>query len=106
MLKIKHSEIEIGKLMIIRLSAGEEVIGKVENIDDEFVFLSKPFRPIMTQQGLGIAPFSILSDNDLVPIDLNHIVSYYPPANEVEVQYLQATSGIDLISKIPSISIK
>lgn len=105
MLKDNKKEVKVGDLIILRLSAGEEVIGKVDHLDEENIYLSKPYRPIMTQQGLALAPFSVLSSSDSA-ISKKHIVSNYPPDGEVETQYLQIASGIDLTTSIPTVSAK
>jgi hypothetical protein len=52
----------------------------------------------MTQQGAGLAPWMLLAPDSELEINPDAIVASISAASDVEKQYLQATSGIQLMS--------
>ena len=89
--------LEKDKIFILKLSSGEEVIGKVDELGETEIFMTKVYRTVMTQEGVGIAPFSVLSDTDVViPFRKDTIIAYYPPSDLAEKDYLTSSTGISL----------
>ncbi len=94
-----------GDVAILKLTSKEEVIGKVTNINETTVTLSKPFELILTQapggQGAAVAfaPFMLgLGEDDECPINRDTIIVLAKARQDAASQYLGSVSGIEVVS--------
>lgn len=83
-------------IKIIKLITGEDIISDV--IVDEVnnkVLLKKPFRFMMTAEGIGSIPFVPFSKDEEYKISLNHVVAIAEPEDDFLNAYnSQHGSGI------------
>ena len=102
------NEIQIQKddVVCIKLSSGDEVIGKVvENLKTAFT-LSKPRQMILTsnpdnpgQAYIAFAPYMVgISDTEKVNIYSSQIVTIMKASNDASSNYIKSTTGIEIPS--------
>ena len=97
MLIQKTNTLEEGKPIILRLATGDEVACQVKRVSESEVTITHAFRLAVMQQGVGFVPFSLLTDpSHDITINKTQIVAYYQLNNDVEKDYLSASSGIQL----------
>jgi hypothetical protein len=97
MLKTK---IEKDTVTTFKLITGEEVIGRVSNIDGTTVTIDRPLVIMMSQQGLAFGTFVPTMDyKNGVKIDTRNIVAVGPANDKVIAEYKSATSPIKTAPK-------
>jgi len=84
-------------IQIIKLSSGEEIIGKVSDVEIEgrqFIQIEKPavvmLIPDETTQGkfgIGLAPYAPYAEKNTVNVMPNHIVAIFIPATSLLNEY-------------------
>lgn len=99
------NSVKKGDVAILKLTSKEEVIGKVTNINEKEVTLSKPFELVLTQapngQGAAVAftPFMLgLGEDVECSINRNTIIVLAKAREDAASQYIGATSGIEVAS--------
>lgn len=96
---IENTLLIVGQKVIFKVSSGEEIITEIDSIGSEEIIIRKPYRIIATQQGISLAPFSLIADMDTkFHIMKDQIVAYYKLHPEVEIDYIKVTTGIQMIS--------
>lgn len=92
----------MSEIKTLKLSTGEEVICKIEEIDEEcgVYTISSPLTlGLMRGQngvGLGFAPWIFSTKSGQIELNVDQIVGLATPDNEVEKAYLSEISGIQL----------
>ena len=99
---VKNTKTE-GTIVSLKLSTGEEIIGKIieDNLTD--ILLSKPLSLGMGPEGPGLIPVMMsvnVNEQDL-RISKSFIVTSAPTRKEVADQYTTVTSGIQPASTVP-----
>ena len=86
-----------GDVVTLKLTSGEEVIGKLAEEGPLFIKLNKPMVLTMNQQGIGMAPylFTVNPDRD-VRVFKTTVTVFEPTMKEFADSYLQGTTGIKL----------
>jgi len=86
-----------GDVVSIRLSSGEEIVGKLLDDNDKTIKLKQPLSAIMSEKGLAMLPFmlTVNPEADLV-VNKNQIMITAKSIKEVADHYLQSTTGITL----------
>jgi len=86
-----------GDVVTLKLTSGEELIGKLVEDGPLYIKLSKPMVLTMNQQGIGMAPylFTVNPDRD-IKIFKNTVVVFEPTLKEFSDSYIQGTTGIKL----------
>jgi hypothetical protein len=83
----------------MKLSNGEEVIGKFVSEDMSEIVVSKPVMLAMTQKGPAMAPVMMTVDPDKdYAINKNVIMFKNPTVKEIADQYTYQTTGIQPVS--------
>lgn len=85
-----------GEIVSIKLISGEEIIGRLDEDNADFVKLDRPKSVSIGAQGLGMMPFMFLSGSETVTIKHNHIIVMVPAEKSAADQYVQGTTGIAL----------
>jgi len=89
-----------GDIVTIKLSTGEEVIGKYES--DEKDNSMKVARPLVLAAGpngnIALAPYMFTADSSAVIFKAQHIICVAPSMKQANDQYIQATTGIQTVS--------
>jgi hypothetical protein len=79
----------------IRTTAGEELLARFVAEDDSTITIEKPMAVMVTQQGLGLGPFTFtVSPTAKLKLNKNTIVFVHKTDDEMAKQYVQNTSGI------------
>lgn len=107
MLIAKHNNPEINDIVTIKLSSGEEIVGKLTERTIDSVFLAKPVQIIMQPVGpkqMGLAFHPVLGS-------VGDVVMQFPLANltirpvktgeDVMRNYIQATTGLLTTDQMP-----
>ena len=88
-----------GDVTTLRLSSGEELIGKYISEDDSTIKLEKVLMLAMSQKGIGMAPYMITVHPDSkININKNQIVVIAESDKEIANQYILQTTGIQPVS--------
>ena len=97
MLIQKSNLLEKGDKVVLRLATGDEIACEIKSIADNELLVSRAFRLAITHQGAGFVPFSLLIDpNADITINRSQIVAHYALNSDVEKDYMQAATGIQL----------
>ena len=82
---------------IIKLSSGEEIIGKVTDVEVEnrqFIQIEKPAVVMLIPDqreegkfGIGLAPYAPYADKNTISIMPNHVVAIFAPATSLLNEY-------------------
>lgn len=88
-------ENKIGKTISLKLSSGDEVVGKVIGQNADGVTLSKPVILAASREGLAMVPFMMTgnADGDYL-FKANNIMCVVDTNQQVADAYLQSTTGI------------
>ena len=89
---------KIGDVVSLKLSSGEEILGRLESEDTNNYTLKKPMVLIAQEKGLGLAPFmfSVSPDGKFV-MKANAVSCIAKTEPEIGKQYTSQTSGIALV---------
>lgn len=86
---------KVGDVVSLKLSSGEEILGRLEAEKENNVTLKKPMVLIAQEKGLGLAPFmfSVSPDGRFV-MKSTAISCMAKTEPEIAKQYVATTSGI------------
>ena len=89
---------KVGDVVSLKLSSGEEILGRLEAEVENNVTLKKPMVLIAQEKGLGLAPFmfSVSPDGKFV-MKANAVSCIAKTELEIGKQYMAQTSGIALV---------
>lgn len=101
MLKTKTATLEKDNILILRFITGEEIMGKVVSVSDAEIVLSHPYAVGMTQEGIGIGPFTVTINPAVteVPFTRSVVVAYYEPKSDFVEYWREKSSGLTLPKK-------
>ena len=87
-----------GDTISLKLSSGEEILGRLDSETDQNITLHKPMVLIAQEKGLGLAPFmfSVSPDGKFV-MKANAVSCVAKTESEISKQYMAQTSGIALV---------
>jgi len=85
-------------IVSIKLSTGDEIVGKLLSEDDKQIVLSKPLALTATQQGMGLVPFMFTVDQESkFPFNKDLILIVMKTEKEMSTNYIQSTTGLSLV---------
>lgn len=89
---------KIGDVVSLKLSSGEEILGRLESEDTNNYTLKKPMVLIAQEKGLGLAPFmfSVSPDGKFV-LQATSVSCIAKTETEIGKQYTAQTSGIQMV---------
>ncbi len=88
-----------GDTVSAKLISGEEVVGRIGELAQDVVILTKPMTFIMGPQGLGMVPYMFSAPQDAkIKIKESAIVAIVKTDDQVNKQYLQQTTSLALVS--------
>jgi hypothetical protein len=90
------SHIKVGQVYTLKIFSGEEVVAKVESVEDGWLELSDP----VSLTGMALVP-SVFSANatENVRLNSNSVSFVATTADEVKDKYREATTGIQVQEK-------
>ena len=100
---IENTNPKKGEIMVGKLITGEEIIGRVENIDNTSISIKRPLTlnliadPRNGQATVAPMPWSLgISDDAVVKIDLSKFIFFTKARQEIVSSYTRATTGIEI----------
>jgi hypothetical protein len=80
----------------IKLSSGEEVVGKLVEETSDTITVSKPLMLAHTQQGMGLAPYMMTVDPEKAQLKFNerNVITVSKTMETMAKQYIQSTTGL------------
>ena len=86
-----------GKVVALKLTTGEEIIGRLVSQNDETVVLKKPMAFLRMQNSVGLMPFMATPEpNADIELPKKFIVVLTMCEKQISSQYVETTSGIKL----------
>ena len=81
----------------IRTTAGEELLARFIEEDNSSITIQKPMAVMVTQQGLGLGPFTFTVNPDSkLKLNKGSIVFVHKTDSEMAKQYVANTSNIQM----------
>jgi len=82
----------------IRTTAGEELLARFVEEDNSCITIEKPMAVMVTQQGLGLGPFTFTVNPDSkLKLNKSAIVFVHKTDSEMAKQYVANTSNIQMV---------
>ena len=82
----------------IRTVAGDEVVARFVEEDNNSVTVTKPLAVMVSQQGLGLGPWTFTVDPQTqISINKNTLVFVHKTEAEMAKQYVSSTSGLAMV---------
>lgn len=82
----------------IRTTAGEELLARFIEENDKTITVEKPMAVMVTQQGLGLGPFTFTVNPDSkLKLNKDTIVFIHKTDGEMAKQYVSNTSSIQMV---------
>jgi len=86
---------EVNDVVSIKLSSGEELVGKLVEEGPEVVTLAKPLMLSMTQKGMGLAPYMFtVNPESTIKFNDKNIITIVKTMDTMAKQYIQSTTGL------------
>jgi hypothetical protein len=96
---LQKSKFDSGDIVSLKLTSGEEIVGKFVSEDMMEFVLTKVVMLAMTQKGVGMAPYMVTVDPDKeYAINKQAIIMKAPTDKEIADQYIYQTTGIQPVS--------
>lgn len=81
----------------LRTVAGDEVVARFVEEDANNVTVTKPLAVMVSQQGLGLGPWTFTVDPQAqIPINKNTLIFVHKSEPEMAKQYVSSTTGLTL----------
>jgi hypothetical protein len=91
----RKDDFEVGNVVVLKLISGEEVIAKIDAVQDDVLMLYRPCALGMTQNGPSLNKWVVFADKDLpVPLKQSVLLTHATPDAEVRSHYETVTSNI------------
>lgn len=88
-------ENKIGQIISLKLSSGDEVVGKIEGQTAEGITLAKPVILAASREGIAMVPFMMTGNPDGEYLfKINNIMCLVDTNDQVSDAYIQNTTGI------------
>ena len=86
---------KVKDIVTLKILGGDEVVGRLESIDDKTYTINKPHAVMMGQQGFGLAPYVLTAGPEYkLIIKDEHVVGIVKTYDGVAKEYIKQTSGI------------
>lgn len=86
----------VGEIVSIKLITGDEIIAKLEDESTDYIKISRPLMIVPGPDGLGMIPYVFLAQNELMKIQMDHVIILSPSKKDAADQYIQGITGIAL----------
>lgn len=87
--------IKVGEVYTFKLTSGEEVVGKVNAIEDQYLLLHDPVSVAPGPQGMGLMQSMFTANpKDPARLNINNVTIYALTDESVKVKYIEATTGL------------
>lgn len=87
--------IAVGEIVTLKIVTGEELIGKLTEIGDDYYMIHRPLVLVMSQQGLGLQQWTFTANVDKAfKINKDKIIMIAETVKEMSNQYIEGTTGL------------
>ena len=87
--------IKVGETYTFKLTSGEEVLGKVLEVQDNYISLKDPVSVAPGPQGLGLMQSMFTADpKDPARLNINNVTIFALTDESVKAKYIEATTGL------------
>jgi hypothetical protein len=87
--------ITVGETYTFKLTSGEEVIGKVTEVEEHLVSLKDPVSVAPGPQGLGLMQSMFTANpKDPARLNINNVTIFALTDESVKAKYIEATTGL------------
>ena len=80
----------------IKITSGEEIVGRLVEETSEYVRLKKPMMVVAAGQGIGLAPYMFTSASEDMSFNKDLIVTMTATVADINTNYLETTTGLKL----------
>jgi len=92
---LKEKICEKGDIVTVYLQTGQEILGKLDSEDDNYIVITKPLTIAMGPKGAAFQTFTVTGDSEKeVHFKSNKIISVLKTRKDTADSYTQATSTI------------
>ncbi len=96
---LQKSKFDAGDIVSLKLTSGEEIVGKFVSEDMMEIVLTKVVMLAMTQKGVGMAPYMVTINPDKeYAINKQAVILKAHTDKDVADQYTYQTTGIQPVS--------
>ena len=86
---------KLGDTVTIKLSSGEELVGRLESENDDAYSIKTPLTLVMAQQGLGMQPYLFTAEADQkITFAKRHVTVITKTGKQFADAYQKNTSGL------------
>lgn len=94
MLEQTALQIKEGVILGIKITTGEEIIGRIKSVNKSDIILEKPHTIMISQAGAGLSPWPMIAQDDSdVGIARSNIVAFFPPREDFAEYYAAVLDG-------------
>jgi len=92
--------ITVGETYTFKLTSGEEVIGKVTEVEEHLISLKDPVSVAPGPQGLGLMQSMFTANpKDPARLNINNVTIFALTDESVKAKYIEATTGLVMPDK-------
>ena len=92
--------LDANQVYTFKLNSGEEMIAKVIQTNDNFVFIEEPVSIAPGPQGMGLVPSMFTADvKEAIKLNMNCVAIIGHTEDSVKMKYIEATTGIKVPEK-------
>lgn len=89
--------IAVGEIVTLKIVTGEELIGKLTEIGDDYYMIHRPLVLVMSPQGLGLQQWTFTANVDKAfKINKDKIIMIAETVKDMSNQYIEGTTGLKL----------
>ena len=86
-----------GEICTLKLITGEEIVARVQEEEENCVFVEKPCTVMPSQQGIGLIQSLYTADpNKPIPISKDHIIMMAVSVDQISTHYIKTTTGLEI----------
>ena len=94
------NNIKANEVYTFKLTSGEELIAKVTDSDDNFVYINEPLSVAPGPQGMGLIQSVFTSEEGArVTLNIKNVTMFADTAESIKQKYIETTTGISVPSK-------
>jgi len=92
--------VKTDEVYTFKLTSGEELVGKITELDTEWITVTNPVSIAPGPQGMGLVPAMFTAEpGSKTHINISNITMYAPTDDSVKSRYVEATTGIRIPEK-------
>jgi hypothetical protein len=95
-----QKEYQEGDIVSFKIVNGDELIGKVVGVDNDYYTLSKPCTIMPGPQGIGMIQSLFTAEQDInVKLSKQHVILHAPSIDQIQKHYIKTTTGIEPVTR-------